>query len=207
LLSLFAFAVACGDWALVFDSAWFHILQRPDNDKNPQRDHKSRFCCGVADTVKTRFKVEPGTEKYPGIAGTPGSRTNGFRFLRKRSSRATHPTGKPIFFMLARYGAMLCASEGRNLEPTTAFAKFRGKTGHSRQCRSDAAPRADEVISSGLLRCQMTRLHFSAVPTAPSNVGYREQTGRHMLNASSSHFDPTAVMSRVGIPHCNEPLT
>jgi hypothetical protein len=32
--------------------------------------------------------------------------------------------------------------------------------------------------------------HFSAVPTAPSNVGYRGQTGRHMLNASSSHFDP-----------------
>jgi hypothetical protein len=28
------------------------------------------------------------------------------------------------------------------------------------------------------------------VPTAPSNVGYRGQTGRHMLNASSSHFDP-----------------
>jgi hypothetical protein len=32
--------------------------------------------------------------------------------------------------------------------------------------------------------------HSSAVPTAPSNVGYRGQTGRHMLNASSSHFDP-----------------
>jgi len=35
--------------------------------------------------------------------------------------------------------------------------------------------------------------HFSAVPTAPTNVGYRGQTGRHMLNASSSHFDPSAT--------------
>jgi hypothetical protein len=32
--------------------------------------------------------------------------------------------------------------------------------------------------------------HFSAVPTAPSNVGFREKTRRHMLNASSSQFDP-----------------
>jgi hypothetical protein len=30
--------------------------------------------------------------------------------------------------------------------------------------------------------------HFSAVPTTPSTVGCRGQTGRQMLNASSSHF-------------------
>jgi hypothetical protein len=35
--------------------------------------------------------------------------------------------------------------------------------------------------------------HFSAVPTAPSNVGYLGWTGRHMLKASSSHFGPTRV--------------
>ena len=39
-------------------------------------------------------------------------------------------------------------------------------------------------------------LPFSAVPTAPSNVGYRGQTGRHMLNASSSHFDPNRTSGR-----------
>jgi len=33
--------------------------------------------------------------------------------------------------------------------------------------------------------------HFSAVPTALSNVGYLGWTGRHMLKASSSHFDHT----------------
>jgi lactate dehydrogenase-like 2-hydroxyacid dehydrogenase len=32
--------------------------------------------------------------------------------------------------------------------------------------------------------------HFSAVPTAQSNVRYQGETRRHMLNASSSHFDP-----------------
>src|SRR5205823_1951242 len=35
------------------------------NAKHPYRDEKSLFCCGVADTVKTKFKVEPGDERYP----------------------------------------------------------------------------------------------------------------------------------------------
>jgi hypothetical protein len=39
-------------------------------------------------------------------------------------------------------------------------------------------------------KAEVSCWHFSAVPTAPSNVGFREKTGRHMLNASSSHFDP-----------------
>jgi hypothetical protein len=34
--------------------------------------------------------------------------------------------------------------------------------------------------------------HFSAVPPAPANVGYRGHTGRHMLIARFSHFDPKA---------------
>jgi hypothetical protein len=33
-------------------------------------------------------------------------------------------------------------------------------------------------------------LNFSAMPTAPSNVGYREYTGRHLLIARFSHFVP-----------------
>jgi hypothetical protein len=39
--------------------------------------------------------------------------------------------------------------------------------------------------------------HFSAVPTALSNVGYLGWTGRHMLKASSSHFGPTRDMGVV----------
>ena len=46
---------------------WFEQLQRPDNHLELYRklDQKSLFCCGIADTVKTRFKVEPGDERYP----------------------------------------------------------------------------------------------------------------------------------------------
>jgi len=64
-LALTAAALARGDWPDGPNKAWFQNLQRPDNDQNQQRDYKSRFCCGEADTVKTRFKVEPGTDKYP----------------------------------------------------------------------------------------------------------------------------------------------
>jgi len=40
-------------------------LQRPDNHKNPHRDKNSQSCCDAGDTVKTKFKVEPGDERYP----------------------------------------------------------------------------------------------------------------------------------------------
>ena len=54
-----------GSWPDSPHKAWFESLQRPDNDNNPSRDEKSRSCCGIADTVKTQFRVEPGDEKYP----------------------------------------------------------------------------------------------------------------------------------------------
>ena len=65
-----AYAEPCragGDWPDGPNKAWFDRLQRPDNHKNPHRaiDPKSLFCCGVADTVKTKFKVEAGDERYP----------------------------------------------------------------------------------------------------------------------------------------------
>ena len=56
---------AGGEWPDGPNKHWFQGLQRPDNDKHSYRDEKSRFCCSVADTVKTKFKVEPGNEKYP----------------------------------------------------------------------------------------------------------------------------------------------
>jgi len=56
---------AAGDWPDGPNKSWFERLQRPDNDKNPHRaiDPKSLSCCGVADTVKTKFKVEAGRRK------------------------------------------------------------------------------------------------------------------------------------------------
>jgi hypothetical protein len=46
---------------------WLESLQRPDNHKYPDRrfDHKSLFCCGEADIVKTRFKVESAGGPHP----------------------------------------------------------------------------------------------------------------------------------------------
>ena len=47
--------------------SWFESLQRPDNHLHPERntDHKSLYCCGAADIVKTKFMVEPGSERHP----------------------------------------------------------------------------------------------------------------------------------------------
>jgi hypothetical protein len=46
---------------------WFESLRRPDNDAHPYRtaDPKSLFCCGAADVVKTKFKVDLGGDRYP----------------------------------------------------------------------------------------------------------------------------------------------
>jgi hypothetical protein len=60
-------AHAGGEWHDGPNKLWFEKLQRPDNHLAPYRtiDPKSLSCCGVADTVKTQFKVEPGDERYP----------------------------------------------------------------------------------------------------------------------------------------------
>jgi len=55
------------DWPDGPHKEWFKNLQRPDNAAHPHRrlDHKSLFCCGAADVVKTKFMVEPGGDRYP----------------------------------------------------------------------------------------------------------------------------------------------
>src|SRR5262245_17937388 len=46
---------------------WLESLLRPDNHKHPERgmDPKSLFCCGEADIVKTKFKVESTGGPHP----------------------------------------------------------------------------------------------------------------------------------------------
>jgi hypothetical protein len=58
---------ATGEWSDGPNKSWFENLQRPDNHLNPQwqADPKSLTCCGVADTVKTKFKVEPVGGSHP----------------------------------------------------------------------------------------------------------------------------------------------
>src|SRR5882757_1096098 len=60
-------AHAAGEWPDSPNRLWFENLERPDNHLAPERwrDPKSLYCCGIADTVKTRFKVEPGDSKHP----------------------------------------------------------------------------------------------------------------------------------------------
>jgi hypothetical protein len=58
---------AHGDWPDGPHQHWFESLQRPDNQSHPSRqlDPKSLFCCGAADVVKTKFKVENVGGRHP----------------------------------------------------------------------------------------------------------------------------------------------
>ena len=56
-----------GTWPDGPNKRWLESLQRPDNDQHPYRqsDPKSLSCCGAADTVQTKFKVENSGGQYP----------------------------------------------------------------------------------------------------------------------------------------------
>jgi hypothetical protein len=84
---------AHGDWPEGPHRHWFEGLQRPDNHLHPYRDQKSLFCCGAADVVKTRFKVENAGDRHPRTSGTPGWTASGPGFLPRRSSKTTLRTG------------------------------------------------------------------------------------------------------------------
>lgn len=67
ILLLGAPAHAGDDWPDGPNKGYLQNLQRPDNHLAPYRklDPKSLLCCGAGDTVNTKFKVEPGTARYP----------------------------------------------------------------------------------------------------------------------------------------------
>ena len=56
-----------GEWPDSPNKAWFENLQRPDNHLHPERrvDPKSQYCCGEADVVRTKFKVESKGGEHP----------------------------------------------------------------------------------------------------------------------------------------------
>ena len=92
--------LAGGEWPDSPNKAWFENLQRPDNDKNPHRqaDPKSLFCCGVADTVKTKFKVEEGNERYPEDRWYAWLKNDWCSSRPRRSFKTTRPTASLISF-------------------------------------------------------------------------------------------------------------
>ena len=91
---------AGGEWPDGPNKAWFEGLQRPDNDKHQYRDAKSRFCCGIADTVKTKFKVEPGDGKYPEDRWYAWIKEEWIPIPPEKIVRDHAPDGQPYLFML-----------------------------------------------------------------------------------------------------------
>jgi hypothetical protein len=99
-------ALAGGDWPDGPNKAWFEGLQRPDNDQNPSRDFKSHFCCGVADTVKTKFKVEMADAVYPEDRWYAWVNDQWIPIPPEKIVQDYSPDGRPYLFMLA--GTVQC---------------------------------------------------------------------------------------------------
>jgi hypothetical protein len=106
LLVLPTTALTRGDWPDGPNKVWFDGLQRPDNDKNPQRDPRSRSCCGVADTVKTKFKVEMGDAVYPEDRWYAWFNEQWIAIPPEKIVQDYSPDGQPYLFMLA--GTVQC---------------------------------------------------------------------------------------------------
>jgi hypothetical protein len=97
-----------GEWPDGPNKAWFEKLQRPDNNKHPERwlDPKSMFCCGIADTVKTKFKVEAGNERYPEDRWYAWIKDDWIPIPPDKIVPDHAPNGEPYLFMLA--GTIQC---------------------------------------------------------------------------------------------------
>ena len=93
--------LAGGEWPDSPNKSWFEQLQRPDNDKNPSRRDESLFCCGVADTVKTRFKVEAGDERYPEDRWYAWLKDDWVPIPPEKIVQDYAPDGQPYLFLLA----------------------------------------------------------------------------------------------------------
>ena len=99
-------AIAGGDWPDGPNKTWFEGLQRPDNGQQPYRDAKSRSCCGVADTVRTKFKVEPGSERYPEDRWYAWLNDQWTPIPPEKIVHDHAPDGQPYLFLLA--GTIQC---------------------------------------------------------------------------------------------------
>jgi hypothetical protein len=93
--------LAGGEWPDGPNKGWFQGLQRPDNHKNLHRDEKSRFCCGIADTVKTKFWVVAGDERYPEDRWYAWLKEQWTPIPPEKIVQDHAPDGQPYLFMLA----------------------------------------------------------------------------------------------------------
>ena len=83
-------------------------LQRPDNAKSPERwsDPKSLMCCGVADTVKTRFRIEPAGGRHPEDRWYAWLKEEWVLVPPEKIVPDFAPDGQPYLFLLA--GTIQC---------------------------------------------------------------------------------------------------
>jgi hypothetical protein len=101
-------AIARGDWPDGPYKEWFQNLQRPDNDKHPERlmDSKSLYCCGAADVVKTKFKVESNGGPYPDDTWYAWLDESWTKIPPEKIVKDFAPNGEPYLFVLA--GTIQC---------------------------------------------------------------------------------------------------
>jgi hypothetical protein len=106
ILAATGYSQAGGEWPDGPYKEWFQSLERPDNDKHPYRDTKSRSCCGAADVVKAMFKVEAGNEKYPDDRWYAWVNERWIPIPPEKIVKDYAPNGQPYLFMLA--GTVQC---------------------------------------------------------------------------------------------------
>jgi hypothetical protein len=91
------------DWPEGPHKEWLESLQRPDNDAHPYRkaDPKSLLCCGAADVVKTKFKVELGRDRYPDDVWYAWLNNTWTRIPPEKIVKDYAPDGQAHLFVLA----------------------------------------------------------------------------------------------------------
>jgi hypothetical protein len=101
-------ALTRGEWPDGPNKEWFQNLQRPDNDLYPSRklDPKSLSCCGAADVVKTKFKVESAGSQYPEDTWYAWLENSWTKIPAEKIVKDHAPNGQPYLFMLA--GTIQC---------------------------------------------------------------------------------------------------
>jgi hypothetical protein len=91
------------EWPDGPNNEFFQNLQRPDNHIAPYRklDPKSMLCCGIADTVKTKFKVEAGNARYPDDRWYAWLKEEWVVIPPEKIVPDFAPDGQPYLFLLA----------------------------------------------------------------------------------------------------------
>jgi hypothetical protein len=106
--ALSATGLARGEWPDGPYKDWFQNLQRPDNHEHPHRqmDPKSLYCCGAADVVRTKFKVESTGGRYPEDQWYAWLNETWTSIPPEKINREYAPNGEAYLFMLA--GTIQC---------------------------------------------------------------------------------------------------